>query len=73
MTAHVTRAVVEGSDAGKQEQILVKGDGSSGNVAVDGSMQGGCADSGREETVTIEMIVSNMPRVKIAQLTKEDP
>ena len=36
-------------------------------------MQGGSADTGVEESVTVKTIISDMPRVKLAQLTKDDP
>ena len=49
--AHITHATGEESDVGKKEGILVLGDGSSADVAVNGSMQGRSADIGEEETV----------------------
>ena len=42
-------------------------------VEVEGEMQEGSADIGMEETVTVQSIVSDVPRVKLAELTKADP
>ena len=73
-TEHVNHAVVEGVDVRKQEQVLAQEDGgSSVDVAEEGGMQGGSADIGVEQSVTVESIVSDAPGVRIAQLTKEDP
>ena len=70
----VTHATVEEVEVGKQENVLVNGVGVSlGDAAEEGDMQGGSADTGVEESVTVETIVSDMPRVKLAQLTKDDP
>ena len=71
---HDSHAEVEGDDLGKQELVLVDGAGeSSGDVAEEGDMQGGSADTGVEESVTVDNIVTDMPRTKLAKLTKEDP
>ena len=70
----VTHVTVEEVEVGKQENVLVNGIGvSSGDAAEEGDMQGGSADTGVEESVTVETIVSDMPRVKLAQLKKDDP
>ena len=71
---HDSHAEVEVDDVGKSEQVLVEGVGkSSVDVAAEGEMQGGSADTGIEDSVTINTIVTDMPRVKLAQLTKADP
>ena len=68
-----THATVEEVEVGKQENVLVNGVGvCSGDAAGEGDMQGGSADTGVEESFTVETIVSDMPRVKLAQLTKDD-
>ena len=70
----VTYATVEEVEVGKHENVLVNGVGvSSDDAAEEGDMQGGSADTGVEESVMVETIVSDMPRVKLAQLTKDDP
>ena len=71
---HDSRAEVEVIEVGKQEQVLVEGVGEPlVDVAAEGDIQGGSADIGVEESVTVDLIVSDIPRVKLAQLTKEDP
>ena len=70
----VDHAEVEEDDVGKSEQVLVEGVGeSSVDVAAEGDTQGGSADTAVEDSVTIDSIVSDMPRVKLAQLTRADP
>ena len=70
----VTHATVEEVEVGKQENVLVNGIGvSSGDAAEEGDIQGGSADTGVKESVTVETIISDMPMVKLAQLTKDDP
>ena len=71
---HVDHAEVEENDVRKSEQVLVEGVGeSSVDVAAEGDTQRGSADAGVEDSVTIDSIVSNMPRVKLEQLTRADP
>ena len=42
-------------------------------MAAEGDTQGGSADTAVEDSVTIDSIVSDMPIVKLAQLTRADP
>ena len=70
----VQHAVVEGDGAVESEQILVDWVGlSSVDVEADSDMQGGSADTGVVDTITVDSIVSDMPRVKLSELTKADP
>ena len=75
LEAHDTHAEEEESDVGKNEEVLGLGSGSSGDVAGESTIQGGSADTGEEETVSVETIVAKEPRIEIhvARLTKEDP
>ena len=70
----VEHAVGEGNDAVVSEQVLVDGDGiASVDVEAEGVAQEGSADSGIVNVVTVDSIVSDVPRVKLAELTRVDP
>ena len=59
---HDSHAEVEVDDVGKSEQVLVEE--SSVDVVAEGEMQGGSADTGIEDSITIDTIVTDIPRVK---------
>jgi len=67
-------AMVEGDDVEVSEQVLA-GEVDLPSVAgeAEGDTQGGSADTGMTDTITVESITSDTPRVKLAQLTVTDP
>ena len=72
--ANSQHARVEGESAVKSEPILVDGvELTSVDVEADGVAQEGSANIGLEDTVTVESIVSEVPWVKLSELTKADP
>ena len=73
LEARDTHAEEEESDVGKNEEVLGLGSGSSEDDVGESTIQGGSADTGEEENISVKTIVAKESRVEIARLTKEDP
>ena len=70
----VEQAVVEEDDAAVTEQVLAEVvELPSVEAEAERDMQGGRAYSSMIDDTTVELIVSDTPRVKLADLTLEDP
>ena len=67
-------AEVNGGDEqkGECEEILVMGENSSVAGEAEGAQEGGSADKGLEDDLSVENIKSEVPRLKLAESTKVD-
>ena len=74
LKAHDNSTEDEEKDVGKYEKILEERvDGSSGVVEAEDDMQGGSADIGDDDVISVKSIVTKESVTKLVTVTKADP
>ena len=74
LEATTPHAEVAAESVEENELILEEGkEVASVDVEAEGEIQEGRADTGEKEAITVQSIVSDVPRVKLAECTKSDP